>query len=52
MENVQVTTTAGTERSIRAGDSVIGIALDDHELVQLQKPNLVAYDIYGKSMRL
>lgn len=52
IENVQLTTTAGADRLIREGSSVVGIALDDHELVQMQKPALVAYDVYGKSTRL
>lgn len=52
VENVQVTTSAGAERVLRENGGVVGIYLDDHELVQMTKPGLVAYDVYGKTTRL
>lgn len=52
VENVQVTTAAGADRVLRENGSVVGIYLDDHELVQMKKPGLVAYDVYGKTTRL
>lgn len=47
IEEVQLATSTGADRLLKDGAQVIGIALDDHELVQLAAINLVAYDVYG-----
>ena len=48
VEDVQLGTPAGADRvQTDEGGSVVGIELDAHELVRLQRTPLVAYDIRG-----
>jgi hypothetical protein len=53
VEDVQLTTPAGADRvqTDESGRVVVGIELDAHELVRLQTPTLVAYDVRGKQYR-